>query len=63
VEFLGKNPLSKTVEDKRMTASTCALCGQNRECLAKEIDGMEYDICLECLRKLAEALKGKGRVC
>ena len=39
----------------------CDLCGQSRECLQKEIDGREYDICAECWSRLAESLKGKGR--
>lgn len=40
---------------------TCDLCGQTKDCLQKEIDGKEYDICLECWRPLAQRLKGKGR--
>jgi len=40
----------------------CDLCGQARECLQKEIEGKEYDICSECWNPLAEKLKGKGRV-
>lgn len=44
-----------------MKASSCALCGRIRECLAREIDGTEYDICAECWNELAEKLKGKGR--
>ena len=39
----------------------CGLCGQNKECLEKEIDGKEYDICSDCWNPLAERLKGKGR--
>ena len=39
----------------------CDLCGQSKECLQKEIDGKEYDICAECWNPLAEKLKGKGR--
>ena len=39
----------------------CDLCGQARECLQKEIDGKEYDICSECWKPLAEKLRGKGR--
>jgi len=39
----------------------CDLCGQTRECVQKEIEGKEYDICAECWRPLAEKLKGKGR--
>ena len=39
----------------------CDLCGQAKECLPKEIEGKEYDICAECWNPLAEKLKGKGR--
>jgi len=42
-----------------MTA--CDLCGNARDCLQKEIDGKEYDICDECWNPLAQKLKGKGR--
>jgi hypothetical protein len=37
------------------------LCGQTRECLQKEIEGKEYDICSECWNPFAQKLKGKGR--
>ena len=40
----------------------CDLCGEAKECLQKEIDGREYDICTGCWRPLAEKLQGKGRV-
>jgi hypothetical protein len=40
----------------------CDLCGQARECAAREIEGRKYDICAECWNPLAEKLKGKGRV-
>jgi len=39
----------------------CDLCGPAKECEQKEIDGKEYDICVECWKPLAERLKGKGR--
>ena len=39
----------------------CDLCGQVKECLEKQIEGKEYDICSECWNPLAEKLKGKGR--
>lgn len=39
----------------------CDLCGSARECLQKEIEGKEYDICSECWNPLSEKLKGKGR--
>jgi ribosome-binding protein aMBF1 (putative translation factor) len=40
----------------------CDLCGERKECLQKEIDGREFDICADCWRPLEEKLKGKGRV-
>lgn len=40
----------------------CDLCGQARECVQKEIDGREFDICVDCWQMLDEKLKGKGRV-
>ena len=40
----------------------CDLCGQAKECLTKEIEGKEYDICPECWNPLSEKLRGKGRV-
>ena len=40
---------------------TCDLCGEAKDCLQKEIEGKEYDICSECWAPLAEKLKGKGR--
>jgi ribosome-binding protein aMBF1 (putative translation factor) len=40
---------------------TCDLCGRAKECLQKEIDGREYDLCTECWDLLAQRLKGKGR--
>jgi ribosome-binding protein aMBF1 (putative translation factor) len=39
----------------------CDLCGRTKECLQKEIDGREFDICEDCWRPLEEKLKGKGR--
>jgi len=39
----------------------CDLCGQAKDCLQKEIEGKEYDICAECWKPIAERLKGKGR--
>lgn len=41
---------------------TCDLCGKAKDCLQKEIEGKEYDICSECWELLAQKLKGKGRV-
>ena len=39
----------------------CDLCGETKECLQREIEGKQYDICLECWSPLALKLKGKGR--
>jgi hypothetical protein len=39
----------------------CDLCGEAKECLPKEIEHKEYDICSECWGKLAQKLRGKGR--
>jgi hypothetical protein len=39
----------------------CDWCGQAKECLQKEIDGREFDICADCWRPLEERLRGKGR--
>ena len=40
---------------------TCDLCGQAKDCLQKEIEGKEYDICSECWTPFAQRLRGKGR--
>jgi hypothetical protein len=40
----------------------CDLCGEPKDCLQKEMDGKEYDICSECWNPLAQKLKGKGRI-
>jgi hypothetical protein len=40
---------------------TCDLCGKPKDCLQKEIEGKEYDICSESWEPLAQKLKGKGR--
>ncbi len=39
----------------------CDLCGEVKDCLRKEIEGKEYDICAECWNPLAQKLKGNGR--
>ncbi len=39
----------------------CDLCGEARDCLQKEIEGKEYDICSEYWNPLAQSLRGKGR--
>jgi hypothetical protein len=40
----------------------CDLCGKAAECVQKEIDGKEFDLCERCWRPLAQKLNGKGRV-
>jgi hypothetical protein len=40
----------------------CDLCVQVKECLQKEIDQKEYDICAECWSELQAKLQGEGRV-
>jgi hypothetical protein len=45
-----------------MQVYQCDLCGQVKECLQKEIDHKEYDICRECWDELQAKLQGKGRV-
>src|SRR5258708_36237004 len=40
----------------------CDLCGETKDCLQKEIEGKEYDICSECWAPLAQRLRGKGRL-
>jgi ribosome-binding protein aMBF1 (putative translation factor) len=40
---------------------TCDLCGKTKDCLQKEIDGREYDLCADCWNPLAQKLRGKGR--
>ncbi len=39
----------------------CDLCGTEKQCSEKEIEGRLYDICSDCWNPLAEKLKGKGR--
>jgi len=39
----------------------CDLCGAAKDCLQKEIEGKQYDICSDCWNSLAQKLKGKGR--
>ena len=44
-----------------MIVYKCDLCGQVRECLQKEIDHKEYDVCRECWNALQAKLQSKGR--
>ena len=39
----------------------CDICGEEKRCRTREIEGKEYDICAECWAPLAAKLKGKGR--
>jgi ribosome-binding protein aMBF1 (putative translation factor) len=39
---------------------TCDLCGEAKDCLQKEIEGKEYDICPECWKPFDQKLRGKG---
>src|SRR5215472_4563449 len=39
----------------------CDLCGNQKKCFQREIDGREFDICADCWRPLEEQLRGKGR--
>jgi hypothetical protein len=39
----------------------CDLCGEAKNCWAREIEGKQYDICSDCWNPLALKLKGKGR--
>ncbi len=39
----------------------CDLCGQEKQCRPREIEGKEYDLCSACWKPLAQKLKGKGR--
>jgi hypothetical protein len=38
----------------------CDLCGESKECLQKEIDGAEYDICADCWHPLADKPERKA---
>ena len=39
----------------------CDLCGKAKDCLPREIEGQEYDICSDCWNPFAQQLAGKGR--
>ncbi len=39
---------------------TCDFCGEAKDCLQKEIEGKEYDICSESWNPFAQNLRGKG---
>lgn len=40
----------------------CDLCGKTTDCIKKEIDGKEFDLCYRCWHPLEDKLGGKGRV-
>ena len=39
----------------------CDLCGELRDCVPRQIEGTEYDICSNCWNELTAKLKDKGR--
>ena len=39
----------------------CDLCGHEKACRPREIEGKQYDICSACWKPWAQKLKGKGR--
>ena len=44
-----------------MIAYRCDLCNRVKKCVLKEIDGLNYDICLECWARLEAKLNGKEK--
>jgi hypothetical protein len=40
----------------------CDVCGKAKDCLLKEIESKEYDICSDCWNPFAQKLRGKGRM-
>ncbi len=44
-----------------MSHVTCAMCGESKDCTAREIEGKEYDLCIDCWDALNHKLEGKGR--
>ncbi len=43
---------SSILEHAQASMITCDLCGKAKECLQKEVDGKECDICSECWNAL-----------
>ena len=41
---------------------SCDLCGKPAECLLKEIDGEEFDVCVDCWHPLSDKISSHGRV-
>jgi len=37
----------------------CDLCGEVKDCLLKQTEGKEYDICDQCWEPLAQNLRGE----
>jgi hypothetical protein len=44
-----------------MIAYRCDLCDRVKKCVLKEIESLNYDICLKCWARLEAKLKGKGK--
>jgi hypothetical protein len=55
------DPSEKSQRVPEESMIICDLCGKAKDCLQKEMDGKEYDICAECWDSIAQKLKGKGR--
>jgi hypothetical protein len=44
-----------------MIVYKCDFCDQVRDCVPRQIEQMEYDVCADCWKELISKLKGKGR--
>lgn len=44
-----------------MVIYKCDLCGEIRDCMPRQIEHTEYDICAVCWEALMSKLEGKGR--
>ena len=44
-------------EERGKTMITCDLCGEAKDCLQREIESKEYDICSECWKPLEQKLR------
>lgn len=42
--------------------TSCDLCGMAADCLQKEMEGKEFDVCESCWQPLAEKLSSKETV-
>jgi len=47
---------------RRLAMTVCDLCDETKNCVRREIERKEYDICSGCWNPLAKKLKGKGRM-